>query len=310
LPTQGAQWVAELGARVSNWGRWGPEDQLGTLNYVSQETVVRASRLVRAGRIIPLGVALESPGPQAHSPRRRYDPIHLMSDLPADWVQPGDVGVADDVLMLPLQSGTQWDSLAHISFRGRLYNDRSAATVTSQGAAVNSIRAISGHVMGRGVLLDLARYRGVESLAPGEAITAQDLDGALAQAGLAARPGDFLLIRTGFMAACRAVGWEGYHAACPGMGIDTVEWIHEHQMAAVATDTGPLEVRPWAVEGIAVPFHVAALVYMGLLLGEIFDLDGLAADCAADGQYEFLIVAPPLPVTGGIGSPINPYAVK
>jgi kynurenine formamidase len=96
----------------------------------------------------------------------------------------------------------------------------------------------------------------------------------------------------------------------PGLGMSTIEWLHDHEIAAVATDTASLEVRPFDVEGIGVPFHAVAIVHMGLLLGEIFDMEELSAACRADGRYEFLLVAPPLASVGGVGSPVNPYAMK
>ena len=122
--------------------------------------------------------------------------------------------------------------------------------------------------------------------------------------------GDAVLVRTGFMARSRAVEWAGYHGDAPGMGIDSVRWLRAHDIAAIATDTASLEVKPFDVDGVGVPFHAVALTQMGMLLGEIFDLDALAEACAADGTWDFLFVAPPLPVTGGVGSPVNPYAIR
>jgi kynurenine formamidase len=297
-------------AAVSNWTTWGPDDELGTVNYITPEKIIAACRLVTDGRVIQLGVPLDRrEGPQATAPRR-YNPIHFMDELPVDYVLPGGVGVADDVLVLPLQTSTQWDSLAHVSYKGKIYGDRDATLVTSHGALRNSIRAISGKVMTRGVLADVARHRGVDSLAPGEGITARDLDETLRAQGVEAAEGDVLLVRTGFMGKCRPLGWQGYHDDAPGLAFETVEWLYQHRVAAVATDTASLEVKPFDIEGMGVPFHAAALTHMGLLLGEIFDLEELARDCARDRRYEFLFVGGPMPVTGGVGSYVNPYAVK
>ena len=303
--------LEDLFRRVSNWGRWGDDDERGTLNHITPQAIVAACGSVRAGRVIALGVPLERTGPQLTAPRR-YNPIHYMDRIPTDTLIPGssDVGVADDILVLPLQSATQWDSLAHIAYKGQLYGGRPAASVTSRGASVNSIRAISGSVIGRGVLVDVARHLGVEALAPAQGVTAADLEATLRAEGVRVASGDILLVRTGFLEKCRAAMWQGFHGASPGLAVDTVEWIHEHEIAAVASDTAALEMKPWDSFPIPSPVHVAALVHMGLLIGEIFDLEALAADCAADGRYDFLFVAPPLPVTGGVGSTINPYAVK
>jgi kynurenine formamidase len=306
----GVRTFERTASAVNNWATWGPDDELGTVNYITPEKVVAACRLVKDGRIMQLGVPLDrKDGPQATAPRR-YNPIHFMDELPVDYVLPGGVGVADDVLVLPLQTSTQWDSLAHVSYRGRMYGDRDATLVTSHGALRNSIRSISGKIMTRGVLADVAHHKQVASLEPGQAVSAQDLDEALRADGVDVGEGDVLLVRTGFMARCRPTGWIGYHGDAPGLAFDTVEWLHRHRVAAVATDTASLEVKPFDVEGIGVPFHAAALTHMGLLLGEIFDLDELAADCVRDGRYEFLFVGGPMPVTGGVGSYVNPYAVK
>jgi kynurenine formamidase len=302
--------IDELIARVNNWGRWGDGDQLGTLNYITPESVAAAAALATTGVVVQLGVPLDKvSGPQRTAPRR-YNPIHFMDELPVDNRLPGEVGVADDVMLLPLQAVTQWDSLAHVSFRGKLYGDLPETMVTSHGALTNSIDKIAGSVAGRGILADFPDELGVDHLDEGYAITAEDLDRNLTARGITPASGDLLLVRTGFLQHCRARNWEGYHGDMPGLGLSTIEWLHEHEIAAVATDTASLEVRPFDAEGIGVPFHAVAIVHMGLLLGEIFDLEGLSAACRADGRYEFLLVAPPLASVGGVGSPINPYALK
>lgn len=301
--------VESLGNRVSNWGRWGADDELGTLNYVTDAKVLEASRLVMTGEVVPLGLPLDSDGPQRDRPRR-FNPIHLMTALPTDTVRPDGTGLADDVVVMPLQSVTQWDSLAHIAYRGRIYGGKDAHLVGSSGASVNSIRAVSGRIASRGVLIDVARFRGVDALPAGHAITASELTDTLRTQGLDAGEGDILLIRTGFLDHCRRRGWEGFFDASPGLALDTLEWLRTRRVAGIATDTVAAEVRPSEIDGFRSPFHVVALVYMGLLLGELFDCEALAARCSDDSRYDFLLVAPALPVTGGVGSPINPYAIR
>lgn len=301
--------IDELIARVNNWGRWGKDDQLGTLNYITPERIAAAAKSVQTGRLIELGVPLDSDGPQSTAPRR-YNPIHFMDQLPVDLRLPGEVGVSDDVMLLPLQAVSQWDSLAHVSFRHRIYNDHGEEMVTSHGAQINSIREISGKVAGRGILADFPTELGVDHLDEGYAITADDLDRNLSARGITPQSGDILLVRTGFMRHCRARAWQGYHGDAPGMGLSTIDWLHDHEIAAIATDTASLEVKPFDEEGYGVPFHAVAIVHMGLLLGEIFDFEELSEACADDGRFDFFLVAPPLPVTGGVGSPVNPYAVK
>jgi kynurenine formamidase len=306
LPADDLDTIAK---RVTNWDRWGPDDELGTLNYITPEKVVAAAQLVRTGRIFELGVPLDRDGPQINAPRR-FNPVHMMTAIPDMDPRSGGAGIADDVLVLPLQASTQWDSLAHVTYKGVMYGGRSTSRVTTRGAEVNSIRAISSRVLTRGVLVDVARYAGVASLEESYAISVDDLEGALSEARVTLKPGDALLIRTGYLAKCRADAWRGYIGDSPGLGLETIEWIHEHQLAAVATDTVAVEVKPSQIKGFLVAFHVLAITHMGLLMGEIFDLEALSEDCHDDGIFEFLFVAPPLPVTGGVGSPINPYAVK
>lgn len=301
--------VRDLCNRVCNWDTWGSDDQAGTVNYITTDKTAAAATLVKSGRIHDLAIPLDRHGPAVGSPRR-FNPLHFMSVLPDEDERAGNVGIADDVLVLPLQCGTQWDALAHVSHEGRIYGGRPTSLVTSAGAMVNDIRNVSARLATRGVLVDVALGRGVTSLEPGESIEASELDANLAATDSTVGEGDVLLIRTGYMHRCRADGWAGYSGDAPGLGMTTLEWLHDHRVAAVATDTYAVEAKPYQVAGLASPFHVVAIVYMGLLLGEIFDLDALAADCAADGRYEFFFVGAALPVTGAVGSPVSPYAIR
>src|SRR5262249_4884069 len=140
-------------------------------------------------------------------------------------------------------------------------------------------------------------------------IEADELDGILSATSTEVGEGDALLVRTGYLSHCRDRGWEGFSGDAPGLGMTTPEWLHDRRIAAVATDTYAVEAKPYQARGHASPFHVVTLVYMGLLLGEIFDLDALAADCTAEGRYEFLFVGSGLPVTAAVGTPVNPYAI-
>jgi kynurenine formamidase len=296
-------------SRLCNWGRWGPDDELGTVNFITDRKVAEAAALVRRGQIFALGIPLDNSGPQQGRPGR-FNPIHFMTALPTDHILPDGTGTGDDVILLPTQSATQWDSLAHKSHRGMLYGGRPHDMVASGGAGVNSIQAISGRMVTRGVLADMPGFRGVGALVPGEEITASDLSAVLRHQGTAAGEGDILLVRTGHMERCRRHRWSGYYDAAPGLGVDTLDWIHERRLAGVAADTGAVEVRPSRVPGVRSPFHVLGLVYMGLLIGEIFDLEALSAACRADGVYDFQLVGAPLPIGGGVASPVNPYALR
>jgi kynurenine formamidase len=314
--------VRALADRCSNWGRWGPDDQLGTLNHIKQSDVVAASSLVRSGRTFSLAIPLDEHGPQTGG-FGRFNPIHLMirdgnaaatGTVVRDFYGGRDRWIrgTDDLLILPLQSGTQWDALAHIVFDNHIYNGFDATDVGSKGAIRNDIAKARDRVVGRGVLLDIPRSRGVPWLEPGERITAADLEACARAQGVTVGRGDIVLIRTGQMAQCRSEGSWGDYAggSAPGLALDTAGWIHDHDIAAVASDTWGLEVLPNETDDVFQPLHIILIVHMGLLIGEIFDLEALADDCATDGRYEFLFTAPPLPITGGVGSPVNPLAIK
>ena len=307
-----------LALQVRNWGRWGPDDELGTLNYITPDTIAAACRLATGGKVFALGIPLQREGPQSGT-RQRFNPIPAMfrdggdrPRTPADVAEMQGYGGSDDWIVMPLQSVTQWDSLAHIFYDGKMWNGYSADLVTSTGAAKNSIDKTRDKLVGRGVLLDVARHKGVRALEPGYAITVADLEATAAAAGVDVRRGDLLLIRTGHMSRYLDRGdWRHFDLdPFPGVSVYAAPWLHARQIAAVASDNYAVEVRPSEIPGFRNPFHVCAIPNMGLTLGEIFHLEDLAADCAADGRYEFLLVAPPLPVTRGVGTPINPYAIK
>ena len=318
----GIDTVRQLSERCSNWGRWGPEDQLGTLNHIQAQDIVAASGLVKKGRIFSLSIPVDENGPQTGG-FGRFNPIHLM-------IRDGNAAVTggtvrdfyggrdrwirgtDDLLILPLQSGTQWDALGHIVFENRIYNGYDATMVGSKGAIRNDIANARDRVVGRGVLLDVARSHGRRWLEPGDQIHAQDLEDCAQSEGVEVGRGDIVLVRTGQMAQCRDAGGWGTYAAgsAPGLALDTAPWIFDRELAAVATDTWGMEVLPNQTPDVFQPLHIILIVHTGLLVGEIFDLEALADDCAADGTYDFLLTAAPLPITGGVGSPVNPLAVK
>jgi kynurenine formamidase len=193
-----------------------------------------------------------------------------------------------------------------------MYNDRDIRFVTSRGALANSIDRIKDGVVGRGVLLDLPRFLRRRWLDDGTRIRPEDLDACAESEGVAIQSGDIVLVRTGMMTRClEAKSWKGYCGGpAPGLSVTCAPWLHEREIAAVATDTWGVEVIPNETPDCFQPLHMIALRNTGLLLGEIFHLDALAEACAADGEYAFLFTAPPLPITGAVGSPINPLAIK
>jgi kynurenine formamidase len=302
--------------KCKNWGRWGEDDEIGTLNFVTPDLVAQAATLVRKGRAFSLALNFDARGPQKGLWGNRYNPIHTMlatgTDAVAGRQDAGGLRYADDAVSFPLQCGTQWDALGHIFYDDKMWNGYDAALVDSSGAQKNGIEKTRSRMVGRGVLLDVARHCGEDSLADGTAITCADLDATAAAQGVEVRRGDFVIVRTGQMEQRLAAGdWGGYAGGeAPGLAFETAEWIFEREIAAICTDTWGCEVRPNETTDASQPWHWVVIPMVGISMGEIFYVKELAEDCARDGVYEFFFCAPPLPITGAVGSPINPMAVK
>ena len=309
--------------RCSSWGRWGADDVLGTANFIDDAKRREGAALVRHGRTFSLSQRFESEGPQKGW-RRRTNPVHTMLDTGLDAERgqgfPHGLGGADDVVFMPLQASTQWDGLGHIFDHGRAWNGRRAGdVVTSEGDQLTGIETVAAHLAGRGVLLDVGRTLGADGeLADGFAITASHLEATIAAQGESAHVGrgDIVLVRTGRLTRARrdladGRGWGDYAGgAAPGLSFTTADWLHGTEIAGIATDTWGFEVRPNEFDEAFQPLHQVAIPHIGLFIGEMWDLDALAADCAADGVYDFWLTAAPLPITGAVGAPVNPLAVK
>lgn len=299
----------EVGKRVSNWGRWGTEDERGTVNLITAERIAAAAGLVRTGKVFDLGIPLDSTGPQALA--GRMNPVRLMSEAGADQDYPGGIKWADDYVFMPLQAGSQWDAFGHVWYDGQLYNGFPESAISPHGAKHCSIDALSKGIVGRGVLLDLAASKGVDWLEGGYVITPADLDEAAARQAVELQPGDVLLVRTGwrkkFLVEHDAAAWMG---AEPGLGIGSMQWVRDHDLGALCMDNWGIEVIPNEDPEITNPIHCVLLRDIGIPLGEILDFEELAADCAEDRRYEFFFCGPPLRFTGAVGSPINPLAIK
>jgi kynurenine formamidase len=304
----------DMAARVRNWGRWGPDDEIGTLNLIDDVARRRGAAAVISGRAFALGLPLsEGEGIQLGFVEGRVNPTRTMVQVNKPVVddQPEWVCFSEDVLTLATQCATHWDALAHASYGGVIYNGFAAETISEDGAARCGIHRL-GAVVSRGVLLDVARALGRDVLEPGYPITPDDLDAALALACVTLEPGDIVLVRTGQMVHLGAKRRDlvAYTWPSPGLTIETAEWFHRHDVAAVATDTLVFEVYPSQHDDAYLPVHLLHLVEMGLTQGQNWVLDALAEDCAGDGRYSFLLDATPLPLTDGLGTPLNPVALK
>jgi kynurenine formamidase len=299
---------------VSAWGKWGAEDERGALNYITPARRAQAAGLVRHGRAFSLAIPMRNgSGPQTGA-GGRINPIRLMTATGCDPSGAIELGAGarytDDFLVMSVQSGTQWDALCHIFYGERLYNGHPASAVDSNGARRNGIDKVHADFVSRGVLLDIARLKGVECLASGYAITVDDLEAAERRQGVRVQSGDILLVRTGQMSQTRGfTDWSVFHRPEAGLDWRTALWLRDREVAAVAGDNSMVEAAG-QIPGIWVPFHMLALANLGIHLGEFWCFEELAADCEADGVFEFLLVAQALPLAGGAGSPLNPLALK
>jgi kynurenine formamidase len=303
-----------------NWGRWGKDDEIGTLNFTTADHIVAAARLVQKGRVFSLALKYDNTGPQGaksnYPALGRFNPIHLMTrtgtDAYAGILDHRKIRGTDDIIIMPLQCGTQWDGLGHIMYENFMWNGYDCRTVSSSGAARAGIEKTAEKMVGRGVLLDVARAMGRKALPDGFAITNEILDYTEQKQRVKVGRGDYLLVHTGHIQRCLdSKSWDGYSGGdAPGFAFETVGWLHRREIAGVATDTWGAEVRPNETPDTTQPWHWITIPIMGLTVGEIFHLTELAKDCAKDKRYEFLFVAPALPITGAVGSPVNPLAIK
>jgi kynurenine formamidase len=308
--------VEELIRRVSNWGRFGDDDQLGTANLITAGKRIEATRCVRSGETLSLAVDFEADTPQFKA-SYRLNPQRSMVATGTD-VKTGRQaafgidghGFADDMVVMSLQAATQWDSLAHVFHGYRMYNDRDCALVGAKGAAANDISVLRDRVVTRGVLADVAGHLEMDALEPDHHVTVSELEATLTAQAVVVGSGDALLVRTGHLGRIRREdAWDRFvESDEPGLGWDALPWLRDRDVAAVAADNWAFEVVPSRYT-LPLPFHAVGIVYMGLLVGEIFELDALAEACRDRGAWDFLFSAPPLPFVGAVGSPVNPLAV-
>jgi kynurenine formamidase len=296
----------------NNWGRFGDDDQIGTANLLTAERVAAAAALVRTGKRFTLGLPIGPPTPGGF----RAEPLHMYSFAAGDGVLGGNPRMgdafqaSDDYVVMALQASTQLDGFGHVGGDHTLYNGYWAGLVNAtSGARRLGIHHIARQsIVGRAVLLDVARHRGVDRLDPGFAIGADELDACAQAQGVDVGEGAIVLVRTGHL------GWKMRHLGGghdePGIGMRAIPWLHEHDVAMIAVDNAACQVVPAEGNDPFLTWHVAALRDLGILVGELFDLDELADDCAADGVYEAMFVASVMPVVGASGSPLNPIVIK
>ncbi|MEU9029973.1 cyclase family protein [Streptomyces sp. NPDC048383] len=299
----------DIAKRVNNWGRWGADDEIGTLNLITDPVVRAAAAGVRRGRRVPLALPLEEDGVQVGMIPGRINPLHTMVQINQEIFGPGTVACSDDAVTMGLQAATHWDALTHVSHSGKIYNGRPASSVTAHSRAAFSGIDKARHIVSRGVLLDVARAKGVDRLAGGHAVTPEDLVEAEEFGGVTVRAGDIVLVRTGQIQVYLAGDKHGYGFPSPGLSVRTPQWFHARDVAAVANDTLTFEIFPPEIDNLWLPVHALDLVEMGMHQGQNWNLEELSTACAEEARYSFLLSAMPEPFVGGTGTPVAPIAV-
>ncbi|MEU8521523.1 cyclase family protein [Streptomyces sp. NBC_01216] len=299
----------DIAKRVNNWGRWGRDDEIGTLNLVTDEVVREAVATVRTGQRVPLALDLRQDGVQTGVIPGRVNPLHVMIQVNQELFGPGTVAISDDAVTLGLQAATHWDALAHASHSGRIYNGRPAGSITPHGRSGFSGIHTARHLVSRGVLLDVAAAKRLDRLPGDHAVTPEDLDEAADFGRVTVRAGDIVLVRTGQVRQYLAGDRHGYAFPSPGLSVRTPAWFHARDVAAVANDTLTFEVFPPEIEDLWMPVHALDLVEMGMLQGQNWNLEELSTACARHARYAFLLSATPEPFVGGTGAPVAPVAV-
>jgi kynurenine formamidase len=295
---------------LSNWGRWGADDQRGTLNHITPEITRRALALVQEGatvscaRTISYEAAADTPHPPQHFMRAS-----------GEGYRPGegpDRQVASDYIGLVFHGHviTHIDSLAHFMWDGRLYNAVPSTRVnTSEGATSHGIEAAHPGIVTRGVLVDAARLRGVEVIARGDGVGLDDVERAERECGITIGQGDVVLLRTGQLGQRDRIGpVDIATAGSAGPLAELLPLMHERSAAVLGSDTGN-DSQPSGYERFTNPVHQIGIVAMGLWILDNAWLDNLAAACQARGRWEFLINILPLRLKNATGSPVNPVAV-
>ncbi|MFJ1669488.1 cyclase family protein [Streptomyces bottropensis] len=301
----------DIAKRVNNWGRWGADDEIGTLNLITDEVVRKAAASVRTGRRVPLALPLQQDGVQTGMMPGRVNPLHAMVQINQEIFGPGTVACSDDAVTMGLQAATHWDALTHVSHSGRIYNGRPADTITPHGGAAFAGIDKARHIVSRGVLLDIPRALGRDDdRLPGDhAVTPEDLDAAEELAGTRVRAGDIVLVRTGQIRTYLAGDKHGYAFPSPGLSVRTPEWFHARDVAAVANDTLTFEIFPPEIEDLWLPVHALHLVEMGMPQGQNWNLEELSTACGQLTRYDFLLSAMPEPFVGATGTPVAPIAL-
>jgi len=292
------RWMQEL----SNWGRWGKADQLGTVNLITAAKRKSAAALVKEGFTVSLSSDVETT-------KSADNPFPFVQEMIATGSDSNPM-FGMDIYSTRYHGKvlTHLDALSHMFYQGKMYNGYSQEQVTRQGAQQLAVSAYKDGLVSRGILMDIPRLKGVKYLELSTPIYPADLNAWEKQAGLKVGSGDIVFIRTGRWARRAEKGpWDTEQAAA-GMHATCARWFHQRDVAMVGSDTHG-ELMPPTVEGVPFPMHQLLLIAMGTPMFDNCDLEPLSAAAAARHRWEFLLTAAPLAVPKGTGSPLNPIAI-
>lgn len=308
-----------LAGSPSNWGKWGSDDEVGSLNYLTPDQVLRGAAQIKRGELFTLQRLIGDPNGDPVWPGRSPATREMILDE-SHWDEggegpafPGGLHYADDKINAFLQGSTQYDALGHVWYDGKIWNGYDART-TIGGLDKASVAPIAERgVAGRAVLLDMARYRGKPYLDPKETFTHEDLIACAEQQGTPIEKRDIIMIRTNHLQLFFEQGDAFYDDFCESgleYSPELVEWFQDMEIPNLVTDTIANEVTVDPSTGVALVLHNALMRNLGIAFTEICNLEALADDCAQDGRYSCFYVAAPLKIHRATGSPVNPVAIK
>lgn len=286
---------------LSNWGRWGPDDQLGAVNLITPETRLAAAKLVEKG--VSVSMARDVEKDSAVDNPRPF--LHKMLNVGLN--NPGQFVSDNYQVSYHGYAHTHMDSLCHMAYNGKMYNGFPQAEVVESGAPKLAVTAFKQGIFARAVLMDIPRLKGVDWLEPGTPIYPSDLDAWEEKAGFKTRSGDIVLIRSGRWARRDAEGPWDVSAKSAGLHASAAQWLKERDAAVLGSDAAS-DVAPSLVEGVGQPIHQLVIIAMGMPIFDNLDLEAVSAEAARQNRWEFLVTAAPMAVGGGTGSPFNPIA--
>jgi kynurenine formamidase len=295
----------DLYERLRRRADWDARDQRGALQHLTRERMLAAAGEFRLGRTVTMAAPLAGSAADNPEPGSRH-----MKHLPGEASSVAGVSFAEDQLTLNIHGNadSHIDALCHVSYRGTLYGGTEPASVTSQGAASLSVDDARDGIVGRGVLLDVARWRNVDWLEPGEFVTADDLAGAAEKQQVTVGPGDLLFIRVGHRLRREKLGPWDVAAARAGLHPEALGYVADRQIAALGCDSNS-DTAPSLTEDVAFPVHVLAINALGLHLLDYLQFEDLRSVCESAGRWSFLTVIAPLRLPRATGSPVNPIAL-